>query len=97
MNLQGIVESNLKFIHVTVGYAGIIHDVQLLRLSGLYELAENEQIFSGQPHNINGTEIRPLLAGDSAYPLTHWLIKPYPGRGCLTPEQRKFNFKFSVL
>ena len=91
VNLQG------KIMHATVGYPGSIHDAQVLRLNGLYELAENEQILSGPTRNINGTEIRPLLAGDSAYPLTHWLIKPYPGRGCLTPEQRKFNFKFSVL
>ena len=44
--------------------------------------------------NINGTEIRPLLAGDSAYPLTNWLVKPYPDRGRLTQEQRTFSLKF---
>ena len=97
VNLQGIVDSNLKFIHVTVGYPGSIHDARVLRLSGLYELAENEQILSGPTCNINGTEIRPLLAGDSAYPLMNWLVKPYPDRGRLTPEQRKFNVKFSAL
>ena len=97
VNLQGIVDSNLKFIHASVGYPGSIHDARVLRLSGLYELAENEQILSGPTCNINGTEIRPLLAGDSAYPLTNWLVKPYPDRGRLTPEQRKFNVKFSAL
>ena len=97
VNLQGIVDSNLKFIHVTVSYTGSIHDARVLRLSGLYELAENEQILSGPTCNINGTEIRPLLAGDRAYPLTNWLVKPYPDRGRLTPEQRKFNVKFSTL
>ena len=56
-------------MHATVGYPGSIHDARVLRLSGLYELAENEQILSGPTRNINGTEIRPLLAGDSAYPL----------------------------
>lgn len=95
--LQAIVDSNLKFIHVTVGYPGSINDPRVLRLSGLYELEENEQILSGPTRNINGTEIRPLLAGDSAYPLTNWLVKPYPGRGRLTPEQRNFNVKFSAL
>ena len=97
MNLQGIVDSNLKFIHVTVRYPGSIHDARVLRLTGLYELAENEQILGGPTRNINGTEIRPLLAGDSAYPLTNWLVKPYPDRGRLTPEERKFNVKFSAL
>ena len=97
VNLQVIVDSNLKFIHVTVGYPGSIHDARVLRLSGLYDLAENEQILSGPTRNINGTDIRPLLAGDSAYPLTNWLVKPYPDRGRLTPDQRKFNVKFSAL
>ena len=92
-----MVDSNLKFIHVTVGYPVSIHDARVLRLSGLYELAENEQILSGPTRNINGTEIRPLLAGGSAYPLTNWLAKPYPYRGRLTPEQRKYNVKFSAL
>ena len=69
MNLQGKVDSNLKLIRATVGYPGSIHDAQVLRLSGLYELAEKEQILSGPTCNINGTEIRPLLAGNSAYPL----------------------------
>ena len=54
-------------------------------------MAQNEQILSGPTRDINGVEIGPLLAGDSAYPLTNWLMKPYPDRGRLTPEQRKFN------
>ena len=37
------------------------------------------------------------LAGDSVYPLTNWLMKPFPDRGRLTAEQRKFNLKFSAL
>ena len=97
VNLQAIVDAKLKFIHATVGYPGSIHDARVLRLSGLYDFAENEQILSGPMRNINGTEIGPLLAGDSAYPLTNWLMKPFPDRGRLTAEQRKFNLKFSAL
>ena len=95
--LQGIVDCSLKFIHATVGYPGSIHDARVLRLSGLYDMAQNEQILSGPTRDINGVEIGPLLAGNSAYPLTSWLIKPFPDRGRLTPEQRKFNKKFSAL
>ena len=62
-----------------------------------YELATNEQILSCPTGNINETEIRPLSAGDSTYPLTNWLVKPYPDRGRLTQEQRKFNLKFGAL
>ena len=62
VNLQAIVDAKLKFIHATVGYPGSIHDARVLRLSGLYDFAENEQILSGPMGNINGTEIGPHLA-----------------------------------
>ena len=91
------VDAKLKFIHATVGYPGSIHDARVLRLSGLYDFAENEQILSGPMRHINGTEIGPLLAGDSAYPLTNWLMKPFPDRSHLTTVLRKFNLKFSAL
>ena len=81
VNLQAIVDANLKFIHATVGYPGSIHDARVLRLSGLYDFAENEQILSGPIRNISGTDVGPLLAGDSAYPLTTWLMKPFPDIG----------------
>jgi len=45
VNLQAIVNCNLKFIHVSFGYRGSIHDARVLRLSGLLDLGENEQIF----------------------------------------------------
>ena len=96
VNLQAIVNANLKFIHATVGYPGT-HDARVLRLSSLYDFAENEQILSGPVINISGTDVGPLLAGDSAYPLTTWLMKPFPDRCRLTPKQRKFNVKFSAL
>ena len=92
----GIVDPKLKFIHAT-GCPGSIHDARVLRQSGLYDFAENEQILAGPMRNINGTEIGPLLAGDSAYPLINWLMKPFPDGGHLAAEQRKFNLKFSAL
>ena len=90
VNLQAIVDAKLKFIHAAVGYPGSIHDARVLRLSGLYDFTENEQILSGPMRNINGDR-------DSAYPPTNWLMKLFPDRGRLTAEQRKFNLKFSAL
>ena len=97
VNLQAIVDAKLTFILATVGYPGSIHNARVLKLSGLYDFAENEQILSGPMRNINGTELGPLLAGDSAYPLTNWLMKPFPDRGRLTAEQSKLNLKFRAL
>ena len=44
---------------------------------------QRTQILSGPTGNINGTEIRPLLAGDSAYSQTNWQMKPYPPHSLL--------------
>lgn len=45
---------------------------------------------------VSGTEISPVIIGDSAYPLRKWFVKPYPDRGHLTPGEREFNKKLSA-
>ena len=96
VNLQAIVNCNLKFINVSFGYRVSIHDARVLRLSGLFGLGENEQILTSPMKIVSGTEIPPLIIGDSAYPLLKWLVKPYPSRGYLTPDEREFNKKLSA-
>ena len=96
VNLQAIVNCNLKFTHVSFGYPGSIHDARVLRLRGLFDLGENEQILTSPIKIVSGTEIPPLIIGDSAYPLLKWLIKPYSNRGHLTPDEREFNKKLSA-
>ena len=90
INLQGTVNSRLLFQHVAVGYPGSIHDARVLRLSGIFDLAENEEILSAPTRMVNGGLLRPMLVGDSAYPLKNWLIKPFSNRGCLSPQKRRF-------
>ena len=68
----------------------------MLRLSGLFDLGENEQILTSPMKIVSGTEIPPLIIGDSAYPLRKWLVKSYPNRGHLQPDEREFNKKLNV-
>lgn len=97
INLQGIVDPNLMFQHIAVGYPGSIHDARVLRLSGIYALAQDERILSVPTKIVSGIELRPMLVGDSAYPLSGWLLKPFPHRGNLTRQQRRFNVKLSAM
>ena len=90
INLQGTVNSRLLFQHVAVGYRSSIHDARVLWLSGIFDLAENEEILSAPTRMVNGGRLRPMLVGDSAYPLKNWLIKPFSNRGCLSPQKRRF-------
>ena len=95
--LQGVVDSKLLFRHISVGYPGSVHDSRVLRLSGLADLAEKGEILKSPTKIIRGVEVRPMLAGDSAYPLSGWLLKPFSTRGNLLRQEKKFNKKFSAM
>ena len=65
VNLQAIVNCSLKFIHVSFGYPGSIHDARVLRLSGLFDLGENEQILTS-PKKIVTVQKSPLSLLETA-------------------------------
>ena len=44
---------------------------------------------------VGGTDIPIFLIGDSAYPLSSWLMKPFAHNSNLTPSQRSFNYHLS--
>ena len=97
ITLQGIVNSSLEFIHASVGYPGSIHDARVMRLSGLFDDAENERILTGPSRVLNGNAVRPLIAADSAYPASNWLIKPFPSTAAMPRDHKRFNKKFSGM
>ena len=42
--LQGVADAKGRFIHVSTGYAGSIHDARVLRMSSLLDKVENGRI-----------------------------------------------------
>lgn len=97
MLLQGVVNSEGKFIHVSTGYPGSIHDSRMLRISSLCKAIEDKKVLCAPSKICNGKAIKPLLLGDPAYKLTTWLMKPYPQTGVLSESQKTFNYSFSSL
>ena len=90
--LQGVADARGRFIHVSTGYAGSIHDARVLRMSSLVKEVEDGRILlSPVVRTGGGEEIRPLLVSDPAYELTNWCMKPYPETRAITPSQRNFN------
>ncbi|XP_017469844.1 PREDICTED: putative nuclease HARBI1, partial [Rhagoletis zephyria] len=81
--LQAVVDANKKFIHITCGEPGSLHDYRVLTRSKLFQDAENhyEEMF---PNSY-------FIIGDSAYPSTKWLVSPFKDYGNLNESQRKFN------
>ena len=93
--MQVVVDSHGLFLSVSTGYPGSLHDARVLRLSEIFDAAEDEEILMEPLKDVNGTVIRPLIVGDSAYPLKTWLLRPVKDNGTLTREQKKFNKQLS--
>ena len=91
INLQGTVDGSGMFIDVSTGWPGSMHDARVLRLSSLYRKATNDEILTEPEKIIEGVPVRPLILGDSAYPLLPWLIGPYPQSATMTRDQSRFN------
>ncbi|XP_031351370.1 putative nuclease HARBI1 [Photinus pyralis] len=86
--LQGVVDSKMKFIDISTGHPGSVHDARVLRKSYMYNAAvENYQTTFFNKYR---------LVGDSAYPSLKWLVVPYKDNGHLSDEQRDYNYRHSV-
>lgn len=93
--VEGIVDSSGLFLSVATGFPGSLHDSRMLRLSDVYWAAENEDILMEPTLDLGGTVIRPLVVGDSAYPLKTWLLTVIKDNGALNRDQKKFNKELS--
>lgn len=81
ITLQGICDSDKKFIDVFIGAPSKIHDARIFILSPI----------SSKLPNICQTKYH--LLGDAAYMLREYLLTPYKDCGKLTRKERQFNVK----
>lgn len=63
--------------------------------SGWYSKCNSGSFPPNWPKVINGTSIPPFIIADPAYPLTSWLIKPFPDCDRLTTKQQGFSYHVS--
>ncbi|XP_025115041.1 putative nuclease HARBI1 isoform X2 [Pomacea canaliculata] len=80
IQLQVVCNQRLLFLDVYTGWPGSVHDAQVFCSSTL-----------GRKLDRNGLPRRFHLLGDSAYPLTNYLMVPFRDNGHLSTVQRKFN------
>lgn len=69
----------MRFLDVSVGWPGSMHDAPIFRRSGLGQRLDKEGL---QPYHI---------LGDSAYPLKKYLVVPFRDNGHLSDEEKRFN------
>ena len=93
--VKAVVNGRKLFIDVAAGFPGSLHDARVLRNSSIYQKAENGDILAAGPmYLIGADEIQHYLVGDSTYPLSPWLQKPYP-EGTRDPGEIRFNKELS--
>lgn len=77
MVVQAVADGEKRFLDVAAGFPGNMHDSRVLRNSSLYRRIANNELLLGLTVRVDGRDITPVLFGDSAYPLSTWLLKPY--------------------
>lgn len=92
--LQAIVDHNSRFLNVCIGYPGSVHDARIFTDCDWLEQMSTGHIMQGPIKEVSGVLIAPYLIGDAAYPLSKFMIKPYPGIN-LSMRQAHFNYILS--
>lgn len=93
--VQGVVDHNYLFRNVYCGWPGSVHDARVLANSSVFQKANSGEILEGNTVTMLGQEIPVFLVADSAYPLSTWLMKPFPHNTALSTAQRTFNYRLS--
>ena len=93
--LQGVVDHDYLFRNINVGWPGSVHDARVLANFELYWQATQGEILNGEHLVIHRQDVPIFLVGDSAYPLSTWLMKPFPYSAGLTQAEKRFNYQLS--
>ena len=94
--LMAIVDADYKFLYVDVGCNGRVSDGGVFARSEIRDLIETNRLSIPAPKPLPD-RMDPLphvIVGDDAFPLRHYLLKPYPSRQ-LDISKRIFNYRLS--
>ena len=70
------------------------HDSILFQSTQLWSDITEKKVITEISQKIQGTDIYPMMLGDSAFPFRIWLMKPY-SNAVLSAEQHYFNYRLS--
>jgi DDE superfamily endonuclease len=79
--LQGVCDHRMKFIDVFAGWPGASHDANVWKNSSIFRRLKDENIIPRDCH----------LIGDSAYPVSYFVMIPYRNNGNLSDAQKTYN------
>eukprot|EP00794_Sanderia_malayensis_P019813 gene19813-21752_t len=96
IGIQGVCDGTLKFISVSAGFPGSVHDSRILRNTRLYQDAMDGKVLQAPLFKLSRSiSLKPYLVGDAAYPINDWLIKPFAHSQNMANAERLFNLSLS--
>ncbi|XP_029164249.1 protein ALP1-like [Nylanderia fulva] len=94
--LLAICDANYVFRYVDIGAFGRGSDSAIFKNSTVGRKFNSKQMNlpGPSPLSAEGPDMPYYLVGDEAFPLTDYLLRPYPGKG-LTKEREIYNYRLS--
>ena len=94
--MQAVADHRYCFTDINIGWPGSVHDARVFKNSQLYLRASQETLLPANCCKVmNGVRVPLIILGDSAYPLSKWLMKPYSDNGHLSSSTKDFNYRLS--
>ncbi|KAI5063288.1 hypothetical protein GOP47_0021835 [Adiantum capillus-veneris] len=95
MALQAVVDTELRFLDVCVGYPGSLSDAKCLRESAFYKKCTSGQRLNGEHMQAGRFRIAEYVVADLEYPLLPWLMRPFKENE-LTTQRTLYNDTLSL-
>ncbi|XP_018359880.1 PREDICTED: putative nuclease HARBI1 [Trachymyrmex cornetzi] len=97
INLLAVSDAKNRFTIVDIGAEGRQSDGGVFENSGLPHLLETNALHIPLPTRLNNTDLEfpYVLLGDEAFPLSTYIMRPYPRSGQLNISRKIFNYRLS--
>ena len=89
--LMALVDARYRFIWASAGFPGNFHNSLILQATDLWQRITNGKVIPAISKEIGQSNLPLLTVGDSAFPFTVHLMKPY-SRGIVNEKQRYYNY-----
>lgn len=91
-----LVDANKRFPCVDVGQYGRVSDGNVFANSNIGKRLARKNIGLPPDENLGGVPLPYIIAGDEAFPLKKYLMRPYPNTGrSLSEAEKTFNYRLS--
>ena len=89
-----LVDSTSKFTYLNVSVPGRCNDASVYSRSTLFRVIQ-DPLYARHRLSVNNAITQAHLIGDSAFPLSQHLMKPFPGRVNMPQDRLLFSYRLS--